>query len=66
MNRGMWLGLLVISMATAAPAEIYYVATDGSDENRTIRICARTQTPCTVFDSPERLSRQMKSPAGNS
>lgn len=33
MNRGTWLGLLVISMATTALAETYYVATDGSDEN---------------------------------
>ena len=33
MNRGMWLGLLVISMATAAPGGTCYVSTKGSDEN---------------------------------
>lgn len=33
MNRGVWLSLLVMSMATAAPAETYCVAKDGSDEN---------------------------------
>jgi hypothetical protein len=33
MNRKTWLGLLVISMAASAFTEIYYVATDGSDEN---------------------------------
>lgn len=33
MNRETLLGLLVISMATSAFAETYYVATDGSDKN---------------------------------
>ena len=33
MKQGAWLGLLLMSMATAVFAETYYVATDGSDEN---------------------------------
>ena len=31
MSRGVWLSLLVMRMATATPAETYYVAPDGSD-----------------------------------
>jgi hypothetical protein len=33
MNRRMWLGLLVIGIATAASAKTFYVGMDGNDEN---------------------------------
>ena len=34
MRRAVWIGLLLMHAATAVFARTYYVATDGSDDNR--------------------------------